>query len=317
LKTLRDAGDLSAAQTELAKALRDRSAYVVARAAEIVGELAIRALAPDLVSAFERFLDDPVKRDPQCLAKAALAEALVQLEHDDREFFLRGLCYVQLEPVWGGSQDSAGVLRGICAFGLVQSGSGDLLDVLNPLADLLADPEKPARVNAARAIAQLSRREGIPLLRLRIQVGDQAPEVIGECFSALLSLSPGDSVPFIAAFLESADADIGLEAAAALGEAREPLAFEALKNCWASHHDPAFKRSLLLSMGLSRQPAAMEFLLSLVQGTSLDVAADALAALAPCRFHAATRDKVEAVLRERGLASLTKTWQKIVEADRK
>ena len=93
-------------------------------------------------------------------------------------------------------------------------------------------------------------------------------------------------------------------------------AFTALKECWEIEYEPSFKKSLLLSMGLSRQPAAVEFLLSLVGGTSAEVAADALAALAPCRFHAPTREKVEAAVRQKGQPALLKSFEKMFAADR-
>ncbi|MDZ8224990.1 hypothetical protein [Nostoc sp. ChiVER01] len=54
---------------------------------------------------------------------------------------------------------------------------------MNELADLLADPKLEARV-AAKAIAYIRNPQGVPLLRLKTRIGDQAPQVISECFSA-------------------------------------------------------------------------------------------------------------------------------------
>jgi HEAT repeat protein len=315
LKALRDDPHSPAAQAEIKKALRDRSNFVVARSAELIGEWQLRPLIPDLLAAFDRFMADQVKTDPQCLAKAAVAEALTKLEHDDRSFFLKGLRYVQLEPAWGGERDSAAQLRGICAFGLVQSSWGDALEVLNHLTDLLADPEKPARINAARAIAQYSRREGIPLLRLKVRTDDEDPEVIGECFSALLSLAGSEAVSLIAEFLQSPDTGLRLEAAAALGESREPEAFAALKHCWETSSDSSFKRSLLISIGLSRQPPALEFLLALVRGKDLENACAALEGLAPSRFHEAIREKVAAAVKENAHPDCQKVFEKVFSAD--
>src|SRR5262245_40689204 len=86
LKALRDDPHTPAAQTELKKHLADRSNYVASRAAEMVRDFELRDLIPDLVAAFERFLVNPVKSDPQCLAKNAIAEALTKLGQDDAEF---------------------------------------------------------------------------------------------------------------------------------------------------------------------------------------------------------------------------------------
>ena len=99
-----------AAET-LHRALADRSNLVVARAAEIVAEWELADAAPDLIAAFDHFLIDPVRRDPTCAAKLALAEALLRLDAGDAEHFRRGLRHVQPEPVWGGTQDTAAPLR--------------------------------------------------------------------------------------------------------------------------------------------------------------------------------------------------------------
>jgi HEAT repeat protein len=311
LNALREDPSSAAAATELKKALLDRSNYVVARAAQMIGECHVSTLAAEMRAAYDRFLVDPVKNDPQCMAKTALAEALVKLEHDDRDFYLRGMQYQQFQPAWGGAHDCAANLRGICAFGLVQSNWADHVEVLNALAALIADPEKPARIDAVRAIAQVGRREGIPLLRVKIHTGDKDVDIIGECFSALLSLSARESIPFIATFLESGGPDLRLEAAAALGESREPEAFKALKGCWEKNYDPAFKRSLLISMGLSRQAAAQDFLLSLIHDPDLETATAALEGLAPCRFQETVCQQAASAVRESPHASLNLVLKKL------
>src|ERR1700679_2352226 len=99
----------------LRKALRDRNNVVCSRAAAVAGDLLLRDLIPDLLAAFERFLKEPVKTDPKCWAKTAIVKALKDLAHEDPEIYLRGMAHVQKEPVWGGQEDSAAVLRGTCA----------------------------------------------------------------------------------------------------------------------------------------------------------------------------------------------------------
>src|SRR5947209_6221058 len=106
---------------ELRLALTDASSLVVAEAAALVGAARLTDLAADLVAAFDRFLDDPVKTDKRCRAKFALAEALNQLDFSDEDFFWRGARYKQFEPAWGGEEDSAAALRVACAFALVRT----------------------------------------------------------------------------------------------------------------------------------------------------------------------------------------------------
>ena len=84
---------------ELRGALRDASNLVAANAAELVGESHGTDLAVDLVEAFERFLENPDKKDKLCRAKIAVVAALNKLEFTDESFYARGIHYVQQEPV--------------------------------------------------------------------------------------------------------------------------------------------------------------------------------------------------------------------------
>ena len=102
-------------------------------------QLQLRTLIPDLCAAFERLLADPLKSDPKCWGKDAIAKALKDLGHDDSEIFLKGARHVQREPVWGGEEDTATGVRGSCALALL--GCGDLTreDKLWPMMRLLTE----------------------------------------------------------------------------------------------------------------------------------------------------------------------------------
>src|SRR5437660_1777534 len=202
LEALRTHPDAEAARDQLRKALKDRNNYLVARAAEISAALHRDDLIPDLLAAYDRFFVDPVKSDPHCLAKSALATALRQLGHHGAPAYLRGISHVQLEPAWGGRADTAATLRGTCALALTDCPLDDL-EILTYLADVLGDPDRTARIDAAMAIEQLNRPEGALLLRLKVLVGDSDPEVLGQCFTSMLSLAPIGVVAFISRFLKS------------------------------------------------------------------------------------------------------------------
>jgi HEAT repeat protein len=225
LEALRAAPSSCDTADQLRKALRDRNNYLASKAAALGGELGLKELIPDLETAFDRFLVN-AKSDPQCWAKNAIARALKELEHDAPSLFIRGCKHIQLEPVWGGRADAATALRATCALALAAC-SMDRAEILRHLVDLLVDPETPVRVDAARAIAQLPGPDSALLLRLKALAGDQAPEVIGQCFTCLLDISPKDSLPLVAGFLDHPNVDLRLEAIAALGPCREP---EALKS---------------------------------------------------------------------------------------
>ncbi|MGH8220778.1 MAG: hypothetical protein ACREUT_19770 [Steroidobacteraceae bacterium] len=131
-------------------ALGNAPFHISARAAAISEQRSLHEVIPTLLAAYARFLHDPVKRDPKCLAKQAIARALVTLDCQDVDFYLQGVRYVQLEPVWGGKADAAVDIRYTCAMGLAATGYSRTVAAL---ASLLADTEARVRAGAARAIA--------------------------------------------------------------------------------------------------------------------------------------------------------------------
>lgn len=265
----------------LRKALGHRNNYIVAKAADLVREFRMAELIPELLAAFERFFTEPVKTDPQCWAKNALSRALVAVDYREPEVFLRGMVHIQLEPVWGGSSDTAGTLRGTCALALVACGGLSEYELLSRLADLFADKELPVRAEAARALEQTGSRSAALLLRLKALVSADEPEVLGACYSGILSIEGAAAIPWISRFLSRAD-DAAAEAAHAIAQQHSPEAFGALRERFALEHDPWFQSVLLSAIALTRQQAAQDFLLSLVRPDSLQ-AEDAMAAILRAR----------------------------------
>jgi HEAT repeat protein len=294
---------------QLRRALGDRESLVVARAAEIIRQHKLQDFAGEFVSAFERLMaaEDPAKADPNCRAKTEIVHALTEIDYDDAEFYLRHIGYTQLEPVWGGRQDSAAQLRGLCGYGLVVSHHRG---ALARLVELLCDSEKAARVAAVQALAATGREDAALLLRLKALTGDREYEVIGECFMGLLGLETRDAIPFVARFLKEAPADVRLEAAAALGGSREPAAFAALRDCWQSEFDRDFRKALLIAIGSSRQPDGIDFLMGLLSSQPVPLALDVLAALAPCRFYEEIRNRVRDAVRERAERKLQQAFER-------
>ena len=298
----------------LRKAVKDRSNYLVSKAAALTGELRLIALIPDLLAAFDRFMIDPVKTDPQCWAKNAIVKVLKDLNHDDPAVFLRGIEHIQMEPVWSIPPvvDTALTLRGACALALV-SCALDRQTILTRLIALLVD-ELPVQLDAITALGQVPGADTALLLRLKALLGDKEPEVTGQCFDVLLEISPADSVPFVARFFAAENPDVRSEAASALAASREPQAIEALKRCFAGPAtglaDAALKKAILQSLAGSRQIAGAEFLLSVVEEGPSEHAALAVQSLASGRFREEFRERVEASVRRRGLAALTSAFQK-------
>jgi HEAT repeat protein len=249
-----------------------------------------------------RLLVDPQKKDPGCVGKIAVSEALVRLECHDLEFYRAAIRYTQYEPVWGGEEDMAAPIRAAAAMGMVLCAS--ILEALNHFAELLADPHRTARIGAARAVASLGHPEGVPLVKLKLLCGDSDAEVIGECCSALLRLAPEEGLRIVVRQLSSRDDDTCVQAAVALGESRQSKAFEPLQVCWRRRSDPSVRKILLTAIGILRSDEADEFLLSLIRGTNERDAADALSAMQPFLRARELRNKVGAAVGDANKAHL-------------
>jgi HEAT repeat protein len=268
LESLRSAPP-DVATTSLRKALQHRNNYLVSKAAKLAADLSLTELIPDLATAFTRFLDNPIKTDPQCWAKNAIAKALASLEYQEHELFLQGMRHIQLEPVWGGSSDTAGNLRGTCALALVQCRDLNSTRLLSLLTELFADKELPVRVNAARAVEQIGSDAAMLLLRLRAELASDEPELLGACYSGVLHLEGPSAIPWAARFLSHQD-DASAEAAIAIAETRTPEAFTALKESFARSRDPWFRTALLSAIALTRQDEAYNWLLTLIESDDGD-----------------------------------------------
>ena len=254
----------------------------MAKAADLVREFNLVDSIPQLLVAFDRFFDDPVKSDPQCWAKNAISRALATMEYQEAGVFLHGMRHIQMEPVWGGSSDTAGTLRATCALALVQCRSLTERDLLTHLVELLADRDKAVRAEIVRAIEQIGSPSAVLLLRLRAVLGMDEPEVLGACYGAILRIEGVRAIPWVRRFLASAD-DHAAEAALAIAGTHSPEGFEALRDCFSGAHDLWWRSALLSAIVLTRQDAALEFLLELVKKESLDAegAIDALLRLRP------------------------------------
>ena len=203
LRRVRDNPETEESRKELGRVLSSEGSHAVARAAAIVGRAGDRGARPRPGRAPSRASSmDSRRADPGCAAKTAIVEALRRLESDDRALYRRGAGHVQMEPVFGGRVDTAvGPARGLGARPRRTAGG----DVLVDLANLLADPEPPVRISAARAVAAHGRGGGDPAAapqgprrrhgaarRLGVPAGAAAPR------------RPGRA-PFVASFLEKDD----------------------------------------------------------------------------------------------------------------
>jgi HEAT repeat protein len=305
-------GDRSAAASRalLLKTARGSNGHLIGLVADALDEHDAELLRA-LPEAFVRLLEDPVKHDPGCRGKAAIARALDRTEQRDHEVFERGVRHVQLEPVWGGRVDTAAELRGQCGMAMVHARAER---AMVEVALLLADPEVRARIAAARALAASGDRTvAEPLLRLRIALGDPEPEALGECFAALLELVGADAIADVARYLRHEDAPTAEAAALALGSSRVSGAFAALRDADASLVGGSSRRVRLLAIALVREPEAWAYLLDLVEQGARPAAEDAVRALATFRHDDELMTSTRAAAERRGDAAVMQLLEELLD----
>ena len=307
VEALRSGPASKATMSELRKALADRSNYLVSKAARVVAERGFAELQPDLLAAYDRFFDNPLKTDPQCWAKNAISKALVDLGHDEAAPYLRGLTHIQMEPVWGGSEDTAGTLRGNCALALAQCRDIGDREILAHLVESLVDPNHTVRLEAARSIGRLNNDAGALLLRLRALVGDKEPEPLGACFSSLLAIEGRQAIEFVSHFLD-AGGETAAEAALALGMIRDAEAYGVLKGRWQRERNITLADTLLTAIGLTRLPEAVDFLVQLVAEDSSSAEA-AIEALGWARSDEQIRKRLGAAVDSAGSPRLSQLYR--------
>lgn len=302
IHALREAPRTPEAIAQLRKALADKSSFVVAAAAEVVAAAELTELLPLLSEAFARFMISPEKNDKGCKAKLALADALYRCESQDEKLFRTGLHHRQFEPIWGGRQDTAAELRGLCALALSHIGSPG---VIEELAELLADPEPTARALCLRALGASGREESLPLLRYKLRIGDEVGEVLLECCAALLSLAPRRALPVLADLLEKGDEAASEAAALALGQSRREEALPLLQ-AFGERRPVPERRVALVAIAMLRSPAALTYLVELVSTAPLSLAMQAVRALAVHRYDAALLSRVREAAQKQGDAALVR-----------
>lgn len=316
LAELADSSDVDKVRQGVGRALGSKVNRIVAVAADIARDQELRGFEDSLLDAFERFLEDPIKRDAGCVAKTAIVEAMSATGFDDPDFYVKHMAYRQLEPGWPKADDTAVNVRGACAFGLAQSRLASVNTKLIAMSDLLADECRTARVHAANAIAHIGTESAIPLLRTKALCGDHEVEVLGACFSGLIRLAPADSVPFVARFLNSSDPDVVLEAAAVLGESNQAAAVAVLIEALSRATSKRQRRPFLISIGLSKQKAALDFLISHIRSDSEDGLV-AIESLRPLRFYPDLMARVKTAVESANDAELTAAFSRHFPPDRR
>jgi hypothetical protein len=177
--------------------------------------------------------------------------------------------------------------------------------LLTHLIELLDDQDKSVRVEAIRAIEHVNSTSAALLLRLRAilspqlspKMQDDEPEILGACYGGILRIEGASAIPWVARFLADGD-DRAAEAALAIAGTHTPQAFETLKQRFNNASNPWFCSVLLSAIALTRQDAALEFLLDVVRTESPQA-----------------EPAIEAILRAMPSEEVTKRLEKLVAAN--
>jgi len=281
-----------ASQGKIRAAVESTAGLLVAAAASLVEDLRLESIVPELAPAFERLCEDPVKRDPGCRGKLAIARALHALDHWEDRVFVAGLTYVQREG-WGGD-DTAAELRGVCGLAHAHFARGDALDVL---AGLLGDRERTTRLAAAQALGDAGRPDATALLRFKVLSGDEEPQVLAACLESLFALARDASYGFVVRLLAAHDERAEV-AALALGQARFAAAFDELAG-WCIGATPEQRHRIgYLALALLRAEPATDYLLDAIRTHGRRDAVAAARALATFKDDAALIERIRAAARE-------------------
>jgi HEAT repeat protein len=299
-------------KARLKKLLGDRSNLVVAAAAAIVGEETLLELAPELETAFARFLVNPLKDDKLCRAKIAIVQALDKMEHLRADVFETASTYEQLEPVWGGSEDTAAPLRAAAIIALARiEGSGSL----PRLVEAMVDASRDVRIAAAQSMGYVGNEAAGLLLRLKARLGDRDPDVLSECFSGLLEVDPKENLAFVSGDLDAHDSTRCEAAAMALGRSRLPEALAPLGACWQRCGASEIGRQILLAIAMLRLPAAYDYLLELVASDTEKAALAAMGALKIHNYDARLCERLAEVVRKQGNGALQAVFDRDFPSD--
>jgi HEAT repeat protein len=297
LAALRDLPeDEGAASAKLVKALDSGSGLVVAAAARIVRTRGYADLYPMLESAYAQVGARGRETDPGCGGRAAIVEALAEGEQRAWPVYLAGAATIQLEPVWGipPHEDTAGELRARSLLALVHTGYPGALDLA---AEALADPLSRVRIAAATAIGDTGAPGASAVLRLKIAIGDEEPEVIGTTVGALLALDAAAGLAAAERLLGSESDALREHVGLALGASRNAGALPLLEQWWSHAVLTPERETALVSVALLRSAESVRFLAGIVGGADRTNGRAALKALAPFSHDRATVEAVSTAAR--------------------
>lgn len=235
----------------LVRLVETQEGMVVAEAAQVLVRDFLVAEGALLGRALLRLEHGGADLDPLCLGKLELVKLLRTLESPPLEAFERLVAYRQLEPVWGGREDTAGnlriqALRGFCEHPLARNAQ-----VLNVLAEALVDANPRVRVEAAQLLGQSGLEGASAVIRLKLRLGDAEPEILGHLLRGLVVLEGEAGLAYCAALLEQ-QSPLATEAWFTLANWPHRRAMDLLEAAWPLlSKQEALQRAVMAQLALN------------------------------------------------------------------
>jgi len=225
-----------------------------------------------------------------------------------------GIQHACWESIWGGSADVAVTLRGQCAIGLAAMGSRLALRCATELlaeSDIKGPRERiswPARQDAARALTMIGSDGAAAVLRFKALSGDPEPNVLSECLSGVIAIDGDAGLDLAEHFLTagSPNARSGIEAERqaeaallAVGNSRRPAGFALLIRHERLFAHTASRSTFFTAIAMTRQDAAIDYLLKHVSEGPKDLSNAAAEALKPMRLLPRVGERLATALSQR------------------
>lgn len=300
LRRIDDPRALCAAVTKL---LGQKSSFVVSRVADLAAERSVREALPVIVERLDRVLKESPADDVGAAAALSLVKALIVLEagYEAEEVALRASKHTRWEKVMGGSVEVAGGVRGNAAILLAAMGSTQAIRVAT---ELLAEPDQrpprertswPVRSDAARAMTMIGSDGASAVLRFRLLIGDAEPNVLSDCLAGLLTIERDAAIPLAQQMLDDGRDEYAEAAVLALGNWRDPRAFDQLRSRADRFLSSGSQELYLASIAMTRQPKAIDYLIELATTGNASLKRAAMKALEPLRLLPGVAERLEQV----------------------
>ena len=289
---------------ELRPYLTDTNNIVVSNAIARVIKLKCVELSGEIANILERLLNakDPIKADKGCRAKIICVKGLKAFDelHRNYDLLRRALNHRQLEPVFGGHEDTGAFLRSEVATTIAAL---PLPEVTADVAPLLFDPQTQPQIAAIKALSYIASEAAVTALRVKAASDSATDEVTEELFAAVLKIDR-EPIDFLKRFLYNECTETSRKNALfALGKFKGTEAFNALNDFYNYNSDLFLRKQILLAISITGTDEGYAMLKNcLSEGGS--VAEYAATAIGVYLNDETRRDEVKKILKEVGSEKL-------------